>query len=52
MKAKSKSMVEKKTGEKYTSKAAMAKHEKKESPKQMIKEYGMKAAMAKLAKRK
>ena len=52
MKAKSKPMVEKKTGEKYASKSAMAKHEKKESPKQMIKEYGMKAAMAKLAKRK
>ena len=52
MKAKSKSMVEQKTGEKYKSKAAMAKHEKKESPKQMIKEYGMKAAMVKLAKRK
>jgi hypothetical protein len=52
MKAKSKSMVEQKTGEKYKSKAAMAKHEKKESPKQMIKEYGMKAAMAKLAKRR
>jgi hypothetical protein len=52
MKAKSKPMVEKKTGEKYASKSVMAKHEKKESPKQMIKEYGMKAAMAKLAKKK
>lgn len=52
MKAKSKMVAEKKTGEKYTSKTAMKKHEKKESPKEMIKEYGMKAAMAKLAKKK
>ena len=52
MKAKSKPMVEKKTGEKYASKAAMVKHEKKEGKKEMMKEYGMKAAMAKLAKRK
>jgi hypothetical protein len=52
MKAKSKSMVEKKTGEKYASKAAMVKHEKKEGKKEMSREYGMKAAMAKLAKRK
>jgi hypothetical protein len=51
MKAKSKSMVEKKTGEKYTSKAAMAKHEKKEGKKEMVKEYGMKAAMAKMKKK-
>lgn len=44
--------VEKKTGEKYKSKAAMAKHEKGESKKEMIKEYGKKAAMAKIAKKK
>lgn len=44
--------VEKKTGEKYASKSAMVKHEKKEGKKEMVKEYGMKAAMAKLAKKK
>ena len=33
MKAKSKPMVEKKTGEKYASKAAMVKHEKKKAKK-------------------
>jgi hypothetical protein len=42
---------EKKTGEKYASKSAKAKHEKGESKKEMIKEYGMKAAMKKMAKR-
>lgn len=47
-----KKVVEKKTGEKYASKAAMAKHEKKEGKKEMIKEYGMKVAMAKMAKKK
>jgi hypothetical protein len=52
MKAKSKPMVEKKTGEKYASKSAMVKHEKKEGKKEMSREYGMKAAMTKLAKRK
>jgi hypothetical protein len=51
MKAKSKSMVEKKTGEKYKSKAAMVKHEKKEGKKEMVKEYGMKAALAKMKKK-
>jgi len=50
MKAKSKPMVEKKTGEKYTSKMAKAKHEKKEGKKEMIMEYGMKAAMKKMKK--
>lgn len=49
---KAKPIVEKKTGEKYASKAAMAKHEKKEGKKEMVKEYGKKVAMAKLAKRK
>ena len=39
MKAKKK-VVEKKTGEKYTSKAAMMKHEKSESKAEMKKEYG------------
>lgn len=47
-----KKVVEKKTGEKYVSKAAMAKHEKKEGKKEMIKEYGFKAAMGKMAKKK
>ena len=37
---KKKMIVEKATGEKYTSKAAMAKHEKGESKKTQIKEYG------------
>jgi len=35
-----KKIVEKKTGEKYASKAAMAKHEKKESKAEQMKEYG------------
>lgn len=35
-----KKIVEKKTGEKYASKAAMMKHEKKESKAERIKEYG------------
>jgi hypothetical protein len=47
-----KKVVEKKTGEKYASKTSKAKHEKKESKKEMIKEYGFKAAMGKMAKKK
>lgn len=47
-----KKIVEKKTKESYSSKTAMAKHEKKEGKKEMVKEYGMKAAMAKMAKKK
>jgi|TARA_R110000868_G_scaffold86593_3_gene242827 hypothetical protein len=47
-----KKVVEKKTGEKYASKAVKAKHEKAESKKEMIKEYGFKAAMGKMAKKK
>ena len=35
-----KPMVEKKTGEKYKSKAAMLKHEKSEGVKERMKEYG------------
>ena len=35
-----KKIVEKKTGEKYASKAAMAKHEKKEGKAEQMKEYG------------
>lgn len=46
-----KKIVEKKTGEKYASKAAKIKHEKSESKKEMIKEYGMKAAMKKMSKK-
>lgn len=34
-------------GEKYTSKAAMKKHEKKESPAMRLKEYGMKKTSTK-----
>ena len=37
-----KMMVEKKTGEKYASKAAMARHEKSEPKSQRMKEYGPK----------
>lgn len=40
MKAKSKMIIEKKTGEKYASKAAMKKHEKSESMQERLKEYG------------
>jgi len=47
-----KKVVLKKTGEKYTSKSANANHEKGESKKEMIKEYGFKAAMGKMAKKK
>ena len=35
-----KKVTEKKTGEKYASKAAMMKHEKKESKAEQMKEYG------------
>ena len=35
-----KKIVEKKTGEKYASKAVMAKHEKKEGKAEQMKEYG------------
>lgn len=35
-----KKIVEKKTGEKYASKAAMAKHERKEGKAEQMKEYG------------
>jgi hypothetical protein len=35
-----KKVIEKATGEKYASKAAMAKHEKNESKAEMKKEYG------------
>jgi len=52
MKAKAKMVTEKKTGEKYASKKAEIKHEKTESKKEMVKEYGMKAALAKMTKRK
>jgi hypothetical protein len=45
-----KAITEKKTGEKYASKSAKMKHEKSESKKEMIKEYGMKAAMKKMKK--
>jgi hypothetical protein len=46
-----KKIVEKKTGEKYASKAAMANHEKKESKAQQIKEYGkVKRTPAKMKK--
>lgn len=40
MKAKGKMMVEKKTGEKYASKGAKMKHEKVESKKEQMREYG------------
>jgi hypothetical protein len=46
-----KKIVEKKTKEVYPSKMAKAKHEKGESKKEMVKEYGMKSAMKKMAKR-
>lgn len=46
-----KKIVEKKTGEKYASKSVKVKHEKGESKKEMVKEYGMKAAMKKMAKK-
>ena len=46
-----KMVSEKKTGEKYASKSAKMKHEKSESKKEMIKEYGMKAAMKKMSRK-
>ena len=42
-----KKITEKKTGEKYTSKAAMMKHEKGESKAEMKKEYGKPKSPAK-----
>jgi hypothetical protein len=41
-------ITEKKTGEKYGSKSEMRKHEKKESFGEMMKEYGLKKAKAKV----
>ena len=46
---KKKMVMEKKTGEKYASKAAKARHERKESKSEMVKEYGKKAAAKKMA---
>lgn len=37
-----KKVIEKKTGERYKSKAAKLKHEKAEGPKERVKEYGSK----------
>lgn len=45
-----KKVIEKATGEKYTSKAAMKKHEKGESKAEMKKEYGKPKAAAKQKK--
>jgi hypothetical protein len=45
-----KKIIEKKTKEVYPSKMAKAKHEKNESMQEMIKEYGMKAALKKMKK--
>jgi len=45
-----KKIVEKKTGEKYASKTAMAKHEKKESKAEQKKEYGKVKPVAKQLK--
>ena len=45
-----KKITEKKTGEKYTSKAAMMKHEKGESKAEMKKEYGKPKAAPKQMK--
>lgn len=44
--------LEKKTGEKYPSKAAKAKHERTESKKEMVREYGAKGAAKKAVARK
>jgi hypothetical protein len=41
-----KAVIEKKTGEKYSSKSAKMKHEKGEGLKEMMKEYGPKKAFA------
>lgn len=47
-----KKIVEKKTGEKYASKAAMMKHEKSESKAEMKKEYGkVKSPMKQVSKK-
>jgi hypothetical protein len=48
--AKVENRIIEKTGEVYPSKMAKAKHEKSESKKEMIKEYGMKAALKKMKK--
>ena len=47
-----KKVVEKKTGEKYASKAAMMKHEKGESKAMKMKEGEMKVPMKKKVKKK
>ena len=52
MPPKNKIVAEKKTGEKYASKAARARHERKESKAEMVKEYGKKTAAKKVAARK
>ena len=44
--------LEKKTGERYTSKTAMKRHEKTEPMSAMTREYGKKKATAKMAARK
>ena len=44
--ASKKAVVEKKTGEKYSSKSSKMKHEKGEGLKEMMKEYGPKKAFA------
>ena len=49
--AKVENRIIEKTGEVYPSKMTKAKHEKGESKKEMVKEYGMKSAMKKMAKR-
>ena len=45
-KSASKKVVEKKTGEKYSSKSSKMKHEKGEGLKEMMKEYGPRKAFA------
>ena len=47
-----KMIKEKKTGEMYSSKSAMMKHEKGESTKEKIKEYGITAVKKKLSMKK
>lgn len=49
---KKKMIAERKTGEKYASKSAKAKHEGSESKKEMVMEYGKKAAAKKIAAKK
>jgi hypothetical protein len=46
-----KMIKEKKTGEIYSSKSAMMKHEKKEGMGEMMKEYGKKVAKKKMDKK-